>query len=132
MDSSWYAAGRYRGRIKSFNAEKGFGSIESEEARKKFNRDVFLHKDHKGTLGIGDDVTFSIETNKRDMPQAKDITLVSKAGKGKGKAGGKGGTKDGKGKDGKGKDGKGRGKGKGAKGDKDGKEEKSEKSEDVE
>lgn len=103
--------GRYRGLIKSFNAERGFGFIECAEAKAEFNRDVFLHKAHIGNLEVGSWVTFTIDTNKRDMPQAKDLQLLGvpgqnpgftpggKGGRGKGKAkgGGRGGGKKEKG-----------------------------------
>merc|ERR1711957_831026 len=55
------AGGRYQGRIKSYNAEKGFGFIESEQARSAFGRDIFLHKAQIGDLKVGADVAFSVE-----------------------------------------------------------------------
>lgn len=98
--------GRYRGRIKSFNVEKGFGFIECPETFAQFNRDVFLHKAQFGEMTVGTEVTFQVETNKQGMPQAKDLAPLGQSvppassgkGRGKGKAGrGKGGRAAGKG-----------------------------------
>lgn len=83
---------KLQGRIKSFNAEKGYGFIESPEAFAIHNRDVFLHKAHIGSLTVGTFITFSVETNKEGMPQARDITEGNGSGqaaKGKGKGKGK-------------------------------------------
>lgn len=94
-------AGRYRGKIKSFNPEKGFGFIDCAETYAQFNRDVFLHKAQFGDMAVGTEVTFSVETNKQGMPQAKDLQVFGTAGGATGK-GGRGKGKGGRGKDGKG------------------------------
>jgi len=141
-------AGKYRGKIKSFNPDKGFGFIDCPQAHAQYSRDVFVHKAQVGDLKVGADVIFSVETNKQGMPQAKEVTPASgmltgfglldalsqikpKRGPpagGKGKKGGKdGGKAAGKGKTAKGESkgkSKGEGKGKKAKGEK--KEEKAE------
>jgi len=101
---------RYRGTIKSFNPEKGFGFIECAETYAQFNRDVFLHKAQFGDMTVNTEVTFLVETNKQGMPQAKDLQVFGTAGGAKGSAG-KGGR--GKGKGGRGKGGKGEAKGAG-------------------
>lgn len=100
--------GRYRGKIKSFNSEKGFGFIESADAHAAFGRDVFLHKAHVGNRSVGADVTFTVETNKQGMPQARDLASI-------GGGGGGGCAPAGKGEKGKG---KGKTKGDGEKGEK--------------
>jgi len=100
------ATGRYRGRVKSFNAEKGFGFIDCPEAHAKYGRDVFLHKANVGDMTIGAEVEFAVETNKQNMPQVRDLVVLSegpgmvkgdkgkgKGGKGKGKGKGKGASK---------------------------------------
>lgn len=61
------------GRIKSFNPRHGFGFIDCREARARWGRDVFIHKAQMGDLEVGHDITFSVEPNKDDMPQARDI-----------------------------------------------------------
>merc|ERR1711920_158668 len=66
---------RYQGRIKSFNAEKGFGFIESQQASAAFGRDVFLHKAQIGDLKVGADVAFEVE-NKSNGPQARNVTSL--------------------------------------------------------
>merc|ERR1719189_1140528 len=90
--------GRYRGRIKSFNPEKGFGFIECPETYAQFNRDVFLHKAQFGDMTVGTEVTFLVETNKQGMPQAKDLAPLGAAGAVPGSAKGRGKGKAGKGK----------------------------------
>jgi len=88
------AAGSHQGRLKSFNAEKGFGFIECAETHAMYGRDVFVHKANVGDLAVGTEVTFKMETNKQGMPQARDLVKVGggpvKASKGKGKDKGKG------------------------------------------
>lgn len=124
------AQGKFQGRIKSINADKGFGFIECQQTYAQHNRDVFLHKAQIGDLQEGSYVQFSCEVNKQGMPQARDVRPLGgpmtpmqsafpfmdgkSGGKGKdgskGKASGKGRGKDGK-------KGKGEGGGKGEKGD---------------
>ncbi|CAJ1344915.1 unnamed protein product [Effrenium voratum] len=70
------AAGRFRGRIKSFNAKQGFGFIENPEAHAIFGRDVFLHKAQIGNLKVGTEVTYGVEMNKFGMPQARELTTL--------------------------------------------------------
>jgi len=86
--------GSHQGRLKSFNAEKGFGFIECAETHAMYGRDVFVHKANVGDLAVGTEVTFKMETNKQGMPQARDLVKVGggpvKASKGKGKDKGKG------------------------------------------
>lgn len=96
MGGAASTAGKYRGRIKSFNADKGFGFIDSQDAKAQYGRDVFLHKAAIGDLKTGDDVMFSVELNKQNMPQAREVTLAvggGGGGKGKGKGAGKGAPK---------------------------------------
>jgi len=114
-------AGRLRGRIKSFNSEKGFGFIECQEMYDKYGRDVFIHRKQLGDFEVGMDITFFCDANKEGMPQAREPETLDgrrpgpgRPGEGGGDNGGKGGGKGG-GKDGggKGKGGKDKGKGKG-------------------
>jgi len=137
--------GRYIGKIKNFNAEKGFGFIDCPATRDKWKRDVFIHKQQMGDMDVGVEVTFFVEANKEGMPQAREIErrdglptgAEGKGKKGKGKGRGKkrrdddnGGGDAGEGgdsgtggdggddnqRDSKGSKGKGKGKGKGGKG----------------
>merc|ERR1712087_626704 len=90
---------RFHGSIKSYNADKGYGFIESAEAYNFYQRDVFLHKAVIGNLTVGQNVTFTVEMNEKGMPQARDIKAAggSSGGKGKGSKGkgkGKKGEKD--------------------------------------
>jgi len=70
------STGRFVGRIKSFNAQKGFGFIECPEAHAIYGRDVFLHKAQIGDFSTGSELCFSVEMNKSNMPQARDLTEV--------------------------------------------------------
>jgi cold shock CspA family protein len=70
------STGRFVGRIKSFNAQKGFGFIECPEAHAIYGRDVFLHKAQIGDFSIGSELCFGVEMNKSNMPQARDLTDV--------------------------------------------------------
>lgn len=117
------ATGRYQGRIKSFNVQKGFGFIDCPEAHQVYGRDVFLHKAQIATFQIGSQVSFAVEINKTSMPQARDLLESDMSlggfagfggmgmpgmGMGGGAGGGKGGYNNSKG----GGKGKGRGGGK--------------------
>jgi len=65
---------RFSGRIKSYNAEEGYGFIECPQAHQIHGRDVFLHKAHIGTHIVGDWVSFTIAQNsKPGKPQARDL-----------------------------------------------------------
>eukprot|EP00747_Dinoflagellata_sp_TGD_P169647 gnl/TRDRNA2_/TRDRNA2_199154_c0_seq1.p1 gnl/TRDRNA2_/TRDRNA2_199154_c0~~gnl/TRDRNA2_/TRDRNA2_199154_c0_seq1.p1 ORF type:complete len:323 (-),score=86.48 gnl/TRDRNA2_/TRDRNA2_199154_c0_seq1:132-1100(-) len=108
------SAGRYRGKIKSFNTEKGFGFIDCPQAHAEYNRDVFVHKSQMGDLQVGAPVSFSVEMNQKGMPQAKDLQPTSGSAGGKGASKGKTQGKGGKAKGGKGES-KGKGKGKDSK-----------------
>jgi cold shock CspA family protein len=70
------STGRFHGRIKSFNAQKGFGFIECPEAHAIYGRDVFLHKEQIGDFNIGSELIFAIEMNKSKMPQARDLAEI--------------------------------------------------------
>lgn len=133
--------GRYHGRIKTFNSRHGFGFIDCGAAYDKWRRDVFIHKQRVGDLGVGDEVTFEIKENKDGHPQARDVRMMNGSlpgpcpdgsrsrsrsrGRSRSRSRGrrfsrsrsrKGGKGKGKGKKGKGGDRDDRGKGKGKKG----------------
>merc|ERR1719277_2744088 len=109
--------GKFQGRIKSYNAEKGFGFIDCTQTYVQYQRDVFLHRAQVGDLQVGDIVVFSCEVNAQGMPQAQDVQAIDAMGYPGPRSGGGGGKskgKGGKGEKGKGKGGeKGKGKGKG-------------------
>merc|ERR1719453_782553 len=67
------ATGRFQGRVKSYNVQKGFGFIECPEAHQIYGRDVFLHKAQIANFKIGSQVSFAVEMNKSNMPQARDL-----------------------------------------------------------
>lgn len=55
----------FTGSIKTFNDTKGWGFIESQEARAIFRSDVFLHKRELNgkTVAVGDKVQFTVDTS---------------------------------------------------------------------
>jgi cold shock CspA family protein len=73
MPGPGMSPGRFQGRIKSFNVQKGFGFIECAEAHQIYGRDVFLHKAQISNFQIGSQLTFAVEMNKNNMPQARDL-----------------------------------------------------------
>mmetsp|Transcript_18725 Transcript_18725/g.33881 ORF Transcript_18725/g.33881 Transcript_18725/m.33881 type:complete len:413 (+) Transcript_18725:125-1363(+) len=85
------ASGRFLGRIKSYNSEKGFGFIECPVTKKQFDRDVFVHKAQIANFKVGEEVTFMVELSKQNWPQAKDLQY---AGAGYQQGGQGGGGKD--------------------------------------
>mmetsp|Transcript_110694 Transcript_110694/g.309350 ORF Transcript_110694/g.309350 Transcript_110694/m.309350 type:complete len:419 (+) Transcript_110694:158-1414(+) len=82
--------GKFAGRIKSFNLEKGFGFIECAHTHSQYGRDVFLHKSQIGDTPVGSFVTFTCEVNKQGMPQAKDVGMIGAPASGVIGKGGKG------------------------------------------
>lgn len=70
------------GTIKSFDPQKGFGFIESDEIRNIFGKDIFLHKRELSDQvpNVGDSVQFSVELDNRGQPQAKYPTLSGAGG----------------------------------------------------
>merc|ERR1719401_3296105 len=83
------------GTVKFFNAEKGFGFIETAQG------DVFVHRNQcqGGQPQEGDQVFFDVEIGNQGKPQAVNCTGgTAPMGSGKGfGGGGKGGGKGGKG-----------------------------------
>eukprot|EP00933_Yihiella_yeosuensis_P017410 TRINITY_DN1454_c0_g2_i1.p1 TRINITY_DN1454_c0_g2~~TRINITY_DN1454_c0_g2_i1.p1 ORF type:complete len:379 (-),score=97.89 TRINITY_DN1454_c0_g2_i1:63-1199(-) len=78
------------GKIKSFNAEKGYGFIESPRIFQQYGRDLFVHKAQLGNFKVGDEVHLTFTLNEQGYPQAKDLVAPGQAapadkGKGKGK-----------------------------------------------
>lgn len=62
-----------RGKVKSYNEEKGFGFIACDEVFAEFKRDVFLHKNQADGLKAGDKVIFLLEMNAKGNPQARGV-----------------------------------------------------------
>eukprot|EP00446_Apocalathium_sp_SHHI-4_P004295 CAMPEP_0177191234 /NCGR_PEP_ID=MMETSP0367-20130122/21245_1 /TAXON_ID=447022 ORGANISM="Scrippsiella hangoei-like, Strain SHHI-4" /NCGR_SAMPLE_ID=MMETSP0367 /ASSEMBLY_ACC=CAM_ASM_000362 /LENGTH=254 /DNA_ID=CAMNT_0018638929 /DNA_START=62 /DNA_END=826 /DNA_ORIENTATION=+ len=68
----------FKGIMRSYSTEKGFGFIVCEEATTMFGQDVFLHKRQvkDGGLRNGDTVTFVVELKENGQPQARDVEKV--------------------------------------------------------
>mmetsp|Transcript_58455 Transcript_58455/g.130579 ORF Transcript_58455/g.130579 Transcript_58455/m.130579 type:complete len:363 (+) Transcript_58455:75-1163(+) len=72
----------YTGKIKSFNASKGYGFISCDATFARFNRDVFLHHSQLNGLKAGDDVQFKIFVDKSKADaQAKALEVKAVATK---------------------------------------------------
>lgn len=71
------ADGRYYGVVKSFNLGKGFGFIACDQLHKVYGQDVFLHKNEFATADLyeGANVSFGIQINKAQQPQAIGVSL---------------------------------------------------------
>jgi len=65
----------YVGSVKDYREEKGFGFIACPETHYIFQSDIFLHKNEveKNNLSKGNRVTFSIQVNKNNRPQARSV-----------------------------------------------------------
>lgn len=68
---------RYCGFVKTFNASNGFGFLSCQETFAEFQRDVFVHSSQMAGACIGQKVSFSISTNLRGQPQAKEVMALS-------------------------------------------------------
>mmetsp|Transcript_56145 Transcript_56145/g.162646 ORF Transcript_56145/g.162646 Transcript_56145/m.162646 type:complete len:305 (+) Transcript_56145:77-991(+) len=82
---------RSTGTVKSYNESKGFGFIACEELSSVFGNDVFLHAS-QAPPGItpGQYVSFAVCLNQDNKPQAYDLQVGGKGGKGPGKGPSKG------------------------------------------
>merc|ERR1740139_1242304 len=65
---------RFLGVVKSFNEEKGFGFIRSDEVHSSHGQDVFLHHRQLGSFAVGSLVTFAVKVNDKGQPRAYDLT----------------------------------------------------------
>ncbi|CAE8646677.1 unnamed protein product, partial [Polarella glacialis] len=64
------------GKVKSYNAEKGFGFVSCDATFGKYQRDVFLHKEQAKGLAVGDMVKFKVEVNMQGNPQARQVSKL--------------------------------------------------------
>eukprot|EP00971_Amphidinium_carterae_P237756 4720160-Amphidinium_carterae.1 len=66
---------RYRGKVKTFNAQKGFGFIDCQETHALYARDVFLHQRQAQEAGLkeGMECTFEVDKNAKGQPQARNV-----------------------------------------------------------
>lgn len=74
----------FTGVIKSFNAEKGWGFVASEDLQQTFGKDIFIHKRELDghTPNTGEEVQFSVEIDEGGQPVAKNATASMRAGYG--------------------------------------------------
>jgi len=71
----------YMGTIKSFNSEKGWGFVTSEETEQIFGKDLFLHKREVGEMEpvAGMEVQFFVQLSVGGRPEATGVTSLSDA-----------------------------------------------------
>jgi len=74
----------YMGTIKSFNSEKGWGFVTSDETEQIFGKDIFLHKrevcvDMEPVAGM--EVQFFVQLSVGGRPEATGVTPLSHASK---------------------------------------------------
>jgi len=62
---------RYTGHLGHVNQQKGYGFISSPDAMEDFGKDVFVSMNELGKIKSGDQVTFTVITNKDQKPQAR-------------------------------------------------------------
>jgi len=70
----------FTGTVKSFNAEKGWGFVTSEETAQLFGKDLFLHKRELGggdMPGAGDQVQFSVQLSTGGRPEAANVSPLA-------------------------------------------------------
>mmetsp|Transcript_20984 Transcript_20984/g.45374 ORF Transcript_20984/g.45374 Transcript_20984/m.45374 type:complete len:430 (+) Transcript_20984:122-1411(+) len=68
----------FMGAIKSFNEEKGWGFITSEEIQKVFGKDIFLHKrelNGAAAPNVGDVMTFTVNQGNNGQLEAKNVQI---------------------------------------------------------
>jgi cold shock CspA family protein len=73
---------RFTGRIKrsyEMSSGGGYGFIESNEAKVKFGRDVYIHAKQMVGYQIGDSVSFTITKNSKGEPQARNVMRTEDA-----------------------------------------------------
>ena len=68
-----------KGKVKWFNAEKGFGFIESEDGTDVFVHFSAINADGYKTLNEGQKVTFDVEADPKDASKerATNVTVVA-------------------------------------------------------
>lgn len=66
----------FRGIVKSFSPESGYGFVASPESLEKYGCDVFLHARQIKEFDVGDNVYFAVRLNSQCRPQAFDLRAV--------------------------------------------------------
>jgi cold shock CspA family protein len=72
---------QYRGRVRSYSEQKGFGFISCDETMRQFGRDVFIHRYQMAEhdLKVQQEVLFEVELNKMGHPQARRVRVNEEA-----------------------------------------------------
>jgi len=74
---------RFKGYVRSFSQNSGFGFVGGDDITPQFGKDVFLHyrelqqlygpSDQKPTIPVGTWITFTVTMNQKGQPQARDV-----------------------------------------------------------
>lgn len=72
---------QYKGRVRSFSDQKGFGFIDCADTMRQFGRDVFIHRFQmaENDLKVGQEVIFEVELNKTGQPQGRRVRANEEA-----------------------------------------------------
>merc|ERR1712232_561437 len=68
---------RFQGVIKSFNPNKGYGFVSCPDLQALYGCDVFLSSLQINGFGLGDEVSFTIDLNKDNKPQAYNLQQIA-------------------------------------------------------
>jgi len=75
----------FTGSIKSFNAERGWGFVTSEEIYQTFGKDIFIHRrdlEDNYLPSTGEDIQLSVEIDDGGQPVAKNAIPLNRIGGG--------------------------------------------------
>jgi len=77
------SASVYSGTVKSFNAERGWGFVTSEELHQTFGKDIFLHRrdlEENYLPSTGEEIQLCVEIDDGGQPVAKNAVPLTRAG----------------------------------------------------
>jgi len=69
--------GRFKGRIKSWWPEKGYGFLNCDQTYAVYGCDIYINRLAIGLFQKNDEVHFSVELNKEGKPQGKNLLPVT-------------------------------------------------------
>eukprot|EP00927_Polykrikos_kofoidii_P048904 TRINITY_DN43073_c0_g1_i1.p1 TRINITY_DN43073_c0_g1~~TRINITY_DN43073_c0_g1_i1.p1 ORF type:complete len:523 (-),score=103.32 TRINITY_DN43073_c0_g1_i1:169-1683(-) len=85
VDNTGVDLGPYVGFVASFNPQKGWGFIESDQAKQRYGKDIFLLKSEVpgGMINRGERVSFGVRIGEKGA-QAANLQVITEKGIGKG------------------------------------------------
>lgn len=75
------AQGRFRGFVKSWWPEKGYGFLECDATFAHYQCDIYINRLAIGLFQKSDEVIFSVELNKEGKPQGKNLLPIGEEAK---------------------------------------------------